>query len=84
MKLYLAIVFLTALTSVHAKEATWSCTKDGKTIEVKGEKPKEKQASCEAAQGVWAEVKDQIGKLKRISVPVQANPRQDPGGGGSW
>jgi hypothetical protein len=84
MKLYLTIVFLTAITSIHAKDAVWSCTKDGKTIEVKGAMAKEKQAACEAAKGVWAEVNDQIGKLKHISVPVKANPRQDPGGGGSW
>jgi hypothetical protein len=84
MKLFLAIVFLTALTTVQAKEAVWSCTKDGKTIEVKGTKAKEKQAACEAVEGVWAEAKDQIGTLKRISVPVQANPRQDAGGGGGW
>lgn len=84
MKLCLIIAFLSVLTSVNAKEPTWTCTKDGKAVEVKGEKAKDKQVACESIKGVWAEARDQFGKVKPVTVPVPASPRQDPGGGGSW
>jgi hypothetical protein len=64
-----SILFLIGLMpTARAADAAWTCMKDGKAIEVKGDTAKDKKKACDAAKGEWTKSKS----------------KESHSGGGGW
>ena len=72
--LLVGVIAAPAFAETAAKEEVkWTCTKDGKALEVTGADTKEKQKSCQSQGGAW----------KKEKAAAEAT-KQSSGGGGGW